>query len=80
MVSSQNTSEEQAKAEKAQLKGLLTEARNTRDMLVDFRSALEDGTFHGARMMAIARGMAFLEAILRQNSAHIKNLQDKLDA
>lgn len=65
---------------KAQSKALLAEARNTRDVLVDFRAAVESGTYAGTRMMAVAKGMAFLEAILHQNSAHIKNLQERSDA
>ena len=66
--------------EKQQVKALLAEARNTRDMLVGFRSAVESGSYHGAKMMDLAKGLAFLEAILGQNNAHIKNLQGKLDA
>lgn len=63
----------------AQTKGLLSEARNTRDVLVGFRAAVESGTFHGSKMMDVAKGMAFLEAILNQNQAHIKSLQERLD-
>jgi len=48
-------------------------------MLVGFRSAVESGSYHGAKMMDLAKGMAFLEAILSQNNNHIKNLQVKLD-
>ena len=66
-------------SEKQQAKALLAEARNTRDMLVGFRSAVESGSYHGAKMMDLAKGMAFLEAILSQNNNHIKNLQVKLD-
>ena len=69
-----------AKAEKAQLKAVLGEARNTRDVLVGFRSAVESGTYAGVRMMDLAKGLAFMEAILNQNQAHIKNLQERLDA
>jgi len=66
-------------SEKQQAKAMLAEARNTRDMLVGFRSAVESGSYHGAKMMDLAKGMAFLEAILSQNNNHIKNLQVKLD-
>lgn len=62
-----------------QVKALLSEARNTRDMLVGFRAAVEAGTFHGSKMMDLAKGMAFMEAILKQNQAHLKNLQDRLE-
>lgn len=63
---------------KTDLKALLAEARATRDMLVGFRSAVESGRYDGAKMLDLAKGMAFLEAILNQNQAHIKNIQDKL--
>jgi hypothetical protein len=67
-------------AEKAQIKQLLGEARGTRDVLVGFRAAVESGTFNGHKMMELAKGLAFLEAILNQNQAHVKNLQARLDA
>jgi len=70
----------QANSEKAQVKSLLAEARNTRDMLVDFRAAVESGTYAGSRMLAVAKGYSFLEAILNQNQAHIKNLQERMDS
>jgi hypothetical protein len=57
-------------------KQLLAEARQTRDVLVGFRSAIEAGTYHGSKMFDIAKGLAFLEAIMNQNQAHIKRLQD----
>lgn len=63
---------------KADLKALLAEARNTRDMLVGFRSAVESGTYAGVKMLDLAKGQAFLEAILNQNQAHIKNIQNQL--
>lgn len=66
--------------EKAQLKALLAEARNTRDVLVGFRAAVEGGTYHGGKMLDIAKGLAFLEAILQQNNAHIHNLQERQGA
>lgn len=66
------------KAEKAQLKSVLSEARNTRDVLVGFRSAIESGTFEGVRMMDLAKGLAFLDAILNQNQGHIKSLQERI--
>jgi len=56
-------------------KQLLAEARQTRDVLVGFRSAIESGTYHGSKMFDLAKGLAFLEAIMNQNQAHIKRLQ-----
>jgi len=66
--------------EKNQIKAMLAEARNTRDMLIGFRGAVESGSYHGAKMMDLAKGLAFLEAILGQNNAHIKSLQERLNA
>ncbi len=66
--------------DKAAVKALLSEARNTRDVLVGFRAAVETGTYHGAKMLDLAKGLAFLDAILNQNQAHIRNLQERLDA
>lgn len=63
----------------AQIKGLLSEARATRDVLVDFRAAIESGSYNGNRMLALAKGLSFLEAILNQNQTHIKNLQGRLE-
>ena len=76
---SPKSSESDVKAQKAELKALLIEARNTRDMLVGFRAAIENGTFNGHKMLDLAKGLAFLEAILKQNNAHITNLQERLD-
>lgn len=66
--------------EKAQIKGLLAEARNTRDMIVGFRSAVESGSYNGNKMLDLAKGLSFIEAILKQNNAHINDLQERLNA
>lgn len=68
------------KAERVQIQALLKEARSTRDVLVGFRSAVETGTYHGGKMLDIAKGLSFLEAILNQNQAHLHNLQARLEA
>ena len=68
------------KAEQAQIKGLLSEARKTREVLVNFENAIGKGTYEGFQMLPIAQGLAFLTAILKQNSNHIANLQERLNA
>ena len=68
-----------ALSEKTEVKALLAEARATREMLVSFASAIESGTFVGVQMINVAKGCAFLDAILRQNNAHIHNLQQRLE-
>jgi len=72
-ASSQAVSED-----KSQLKQLLAEARNTREMLLDFETAVKNASFQGHAMLPVAKGMAFLQAILAQNKGHIDNLQDRL--
>ncbi len=75
---SSQTSSDTKKAEVAQIKGLLAEARNTKEMLEDFQSSVLTGSYTGGQMLKIAKGLAFLDAILGQNKAHIKNLQERL--
>jgi len=76
-----NVPSNEAKAEKAQLKALLAEARNTRQLMTDFKAAIHNGgSFPGHAMLAIAKGIAFLDAILEQNRSHIKNLEERLEA
>lgn len=79
-VPSQNPSDDKAEAdkqEKEQVKKLLSEARSTKEVLMEFRGAIESGTYPGAKMMALAKGLAFLEAVINQNQAHISNLQGR---
>lgn len=73
-----SNSDTAASAEKAQIKGLLAEARNTREMLLEFKAAVESGEYQGHKMLALAKGVSFLVAIINQNSAHIDNLQERL--
>jgi hypothetical protein len=72
----QETSQQQA-LDKEALKKLLSEARSTREVLANFRSAIEAGTFPGGKMIDLAKGLSFLDAILMQNQAHIANLQGR---
>lgn len=69
----------QPKENKKEIQNLLAEARNTRDMLVGFRAAVESGSYHGSKMLELAKGLSFMDAILNQNQAHIRNLQERLD-
>ena len=77
-TSHQVSPEDVAKAEKVQLKALLAEARQTREMLEDFNSAVMTGTYTGGQMLKIAKGLAFMDAILKQNKAHLDNLQERM--
>ena len=67
------------KAEKSQIQGLLSEARSTRDMLVAFRAAVETGMYSGGKMRDIVIGLSFVETILKQNQAHLHDLQERLE-
>lgn len=69
--------ETQAVDEKAQLTALLAEARNTKIVLEDFKAAVQNGSYQGHQMLGIAKGLAFLDAIINQNKAHIHNLQER---
>lgn len=64
--------------EKAEIQSLLAEARNTKAMIEGFIGAVRGGRFDGGAMMDLAKGMAFLQAIHKQNKAHIENLQERL--
>ena len=70
--------EDSKKQDKVQIESLLAEARNTKAMIEGFIGAVRGGTFDGGCMMDLAKGMAFLEAIKNQNTAHIKNLQERV--
>jgi hypothetical protein len=65
--------------DKAQLKSLLGEARQTKEVLDGFIGAIRGGRFDGGAMMDLAKGLAFLDAIRNQNMAHIKNIQERLE-
>jgi hypothetical protein len=60
------------------LKKLLAEARNTKAVLEDFKAAISNATYQGHQMMSVAKGMAFLDAIMGQNRQHLDNLQERL--
>jgi len=65
-------------SERDSLKKLLAEARNTKGVLEDFKAAVSNATYQGHQMMSVAKGMAFLDAIMGQNRQHIDNLQERL--
>lgn len=66
------------KEERAQAKAMLAEARQTRDMLIAFRSAVESGTYAGAKMRDLAIGLSFVEMLLKNNNQQIHGLQERL--
>jgi hypothetical protein len=66
------------KEDRKQVEALLAEARNTKSMLEHFKGAVSGGRFDGGSMLALAQGLAFVDAILNQNKAHIDNLQGRL--
>lgn len=61
-----------------ELSAQLAEAKATRDVLVRFADAIKDGEFRGADAMNIAKGLAFLDAIILQNQAHVEALEAKV--
>lgn len=62
------------------LKNLLTQARGTRQMLLDFKAALDDCTVHGSHVYALALGVQFLNTLIGQAKGDIESIQNKLDA
>jgi hypothetical protein len=71
--------ESQASAKKAELTGLLANARNVKEMLENFKAACEGATVSGHVAVRFAIGIQWLESMMRQNKADIQNLQNKLD-
>lgn len=61
------------------LKALLAEARQTRQVLEDFESAVKAGSYPGQHMIALAKGLSFVSAVLSQTKAHVFNLQSRLE-
>lgn len=80
LESTEQPEQSQKASEKVELKAVLAEARNTREVLIAFKDACESGSYHGSKMLALAKGLAFVDAILNQNTAHIKNLQERIGA
>ena len=63
----------------AELKGMLAQARNVREMLENFKAACEGSTVSGHVAVRMAIGLQWLDSMLRQNKTDIQNLQTKLE-
>lgn len=59
---------------------LLAEAKQTRDVLVGFAHAIDRGTYEGEECVNIAKGQAFLEALIKQNEGHIVEIEKRIAA
>lgn len=59
-------------------RAMLSEARNTRMLLEDFKAAIEGASYHGSKMLHVAKGLAFIDILLGQNKGHIQELQTRL--
>jgi hypothetical protein len=59
----------------ANAKQQLLDATNTRDVIFEFRDAILNATFDGRRVTSIAKGIAFLDAVLAQTQAVIAGLR-----
>lgn len=62
-----------------ELKRLLSQARNVKEMLENFKSACEGATVSGHVAVRFAIGIQWIESMLRQNKQDIENLQAKLN-
>lgn len=69
-----------AELNKVELQSVLSEARATKLMLEEFDTAVKNGTYSGHQMIAIAKGLSFLHALISQSKGHIESLQTKLEA
>jgi hypothetical protein len=63
---------------KVQLKQLLANARNTKELLENSTVAVQNGSFQGRDSVAIALLLQFLAQIKAQNLADIKRIQAEL--
>lgn len=63
-----------------QLKVMLSQARGTRQMLLDFKAALDDCTVHGSHVYHMALGLQFVNSLVAQSKADIDSLQAKIEA
>jgi hypothetical protein len=72
---SQETSQNHSNGDTPNLKKALAETRNTREVLMNFRAAIESGTFLGIKAVPLAHGLAFLDAVIMQSQSQIANLQ-----
>ncbi len=60
------------------LKALLSQARGTREMLQQFKAAIDDCTVHGSHVYALALGVQFLNTLLSQAKGDIEALQQRI--
>jgi len=78
--SSQEQAVKQPESNAKQLQGLLSQARGTRQMLLDFKGALDDCTVHGSHVYALALGLQFVTQLINQSKGDIDSIQKKIDA
>jgi hypothetical protein len=64
-------------ARKQELKQMLAQTRQTREMLTDFQVAIQNGSYNGHQSTAIAIGLQFLASMLKQNKNDIERLQNE---
>jgi hypothetical protein len=62
------------------LKALLAEQEGVKKVLTGFVGAIQSASFPGRDSAKIAQGLAFLEAILLQNTQHIESMKSRIKA
>ena len=77
--SASQPSEAPAISQSSSLNQLLSQARATRQMLLDFKAAVDDCTVHGSHIVHLALGVQFLNQLVQQSTNDIHNIQAKLD-
>ena len=64
----------------SEIKALLAQARNVKEMIENFKAACEGATVSGHVAVRFAIGIQWLESMLRQNKSDIERLQGELNA
>ena len=59
---------------------LITTAEQTQDMLVDFRDAIQQGTFPGTVAVATAMGLKFIDQMVVQSAQQLEKLRQAAKA
>lgn len=80
VVTSQPISTADIEASRAGLKQMLSNARNTTQMLQDFLSAIRGCNVSGEVVYKLAIGIQFLETLLSQSKADIQRLQAAMES
>lgn len=69
----------QSPSQAVNLKALLAQARGTKDMLLNFKAAIDDCTVHGSHIYNLALGVQFVNTLINQAKNDIDGIQMKIE-